>query len=72
MGIAAEDLPHIFDRFYRGKRARQSKIHGTGLGLAIVKEIVELHSGEIEVQSEDGDGSVFKLTFPVNPFEQVP
>jgi PAS domain S-box-containing protein len=61
MGIEAEDLPHIFDRFYRGRNVRQSKIHGTGLGLAIVKEIVNFHNGKIEVESEVGKGSTFTV-----------
>ena len=66
IGIEKEDLPHIFERFYRGRNVRQSKIHGTGLGLAIVKEIVELHDGTLEVKSEYGTGSVFKVILPVN------
>jgi len=65
VGIEAEDLDHIFERFYRGKNVRQSQIHGTGLGLAIVKEIVDLHNGSIEVQSTSGVGSVFKIWLPI-------
>ncbi len=65
MGIPEEDLPHIFDRFYRGKNVRQSSIHGTGLGLAIVREIVDLHRGKIDVQSEIGKGSVFQIWLPI-------
>jgi signal transduction histidine kinase len=65
MGIDAEDLPHIFDRFYRGRNVRQSDIPGTGLGLAIVKEIVDLHEGELEVQSESGKGSTFRVNLPI-------
>ncbi|MCS7248519.1 MAG: ATP-binding protein [Anaerolineales bacterium] len=64
IGIPEEDLPHIFERFYRGKLVRQSKVPGTGLGLAIVKEIVELHNGQIEVESEVGRGSVFRIYLP--------
>lgn len=64
IGISEEDLPHIFERFYRGRSVRQSKVHGTGLGLAIVKEIVELHNGHIEVESKVGVGSVFRLYIP--------
>jgi PAS domain S-box-containing protein len=66
IGIEKEDLPHIFERFYRGRNVRQSKIHGTGLGLAIVKEIVELHDGSLEVNSEYGIGSEFKVILPEN------
>lgn len=64
IGIGEEDLPHIFERFYRGRSVRQSKVHGTGLGLAIVKEIVELHNGHIEVESKVGVGSIFRLYIP--------
>jgi signal transduction histidine kinase len=70
IGIAQEDLPHIFDRFYRGHQVRQSGIHGTGLGLAIVKEIVERHNSEISIMSQVGSGSVVKVSFPV--LESVP
>lgn len=64
MGIDPEDQPHLFERFYRGRRVRQSKIHGTGLGLAIVKEIVDLHDSKIEVHSEVDKGSTFSIYFP--------
>jgi len=65
IGIESGDLPHIFERFYRGQGVRQSKIHGTGLGLSIVKEIVELHDGRIEINSEYGKGSTFKIMLPI-------
>lgn len=65
MGIDPEDKNHIFERFYRGQRVRQTKVHGTGLGLAIVKEIVDLHESKIEVQSEVGNGSTFIVQFPL-------
>ncbi len=56
-GIASDDLPHLFERFYRGHEARQRDIPGTGLGLAIVKEIVDLHHGTIVVDSQVGEGT---------------
>lgn len=65
IGIDTQDLPHIFERFYRGRNVRQSEMHGTGLGLAIVKEIVDFHGGEIKVQSEPGKGSYFQVWLPV-------
>ncbi len=65
MGIEDEDLPHLFDRFYRGRKVSQSKIPGTGLGLAIVKEIMDLHHGKVEVRTEKGQGSTFSLQLPV-------
>ncbi len=64
MGINREDLPHIFDRFYRGQSVSQTNISGTGLGLAIVKEIVEIHHGEVHVESDPDQGSTFTVTFP--------
>lgn len=64
MGIPEEELAHIFERFYRSPRVRDSGIQGTGLGLAIVKEIVTLHGGGIEVESLAGKGSTFRVWLP--------
>ena len=65
IGIPAEDLPFIFDRFYRADRARTRAAGGTGLGLAIVKYMIEALGGKIEVQSNVGIGSTFTITFPI-------
>ncbi|MCA9958242.1 MAG: GAF domain-containing protein [Anaerolineales bacterium] len=65
IGIHPDDYDYLFDRFYRGQHTGQSNIPGTGLGLAIVKEIVDLHEGEILVQSELGKGATFKVWLPV-------
>ncbi len=65
LGITTEDLPHIFERFYRSSEARQTQSTGTGLGLAITREIVELHKGTINVTSELGQGSVFTVRLPL-------
>jgi two-component system, OmpR family, phosphate regulon sensor histidine kinase PhoR len=64
-GIAAEDLPHIFERFYRGRPTQQTDVPGTGLGLAIVQEIVELHQGRIEVTSQADQGTTFGIWLPI-------
>jgi len=65
IGISAEDLPRIFDKFYRVKNAQTRKITGTGLGLPIVKGIVEAHLGSIEVESQPGIGSKFRVYLPL-------
>ena len=63
--ISAQDLPHIFDRFYRGQNAQHADEHGTGLGLAICKEIVEYHEGTITVESSAEAGTIFQIKLPV-------
>jgi two-component system phosphate regulon sensor histidine kinase PhoR len=70
IGIEPEDLPNIFDRFYRGRQVSQSKITGTGLGLSIVKEIVEIHEGCIDVESEVCNGTTFSVWLPAKPIQQ--
>jgi len=64
-GIDKEHLPKIFNRFYRVDKGRSRNEGGTGLGLAIVKHIVQYHGGKIEVESQRGKGTVFKITLPV-------
>lgn len=61
-GIAKEDLPHIFERFYKVDESRENE--GTGLGLTLAKQIIEAHGGEIEVESVEGEGSQFSFTIP--------
>jgi signal transduction histidine kinase len=63
-GIPKEDLPHIFERFYRVERSRSRKSGGTGLGLAIAREIVEAFGGRIEIKSKLGEGTTFIITLP--------
>lgn len=66
-GIPAEDLPHIWERFYRVEKSRSRALGGTGLGLAIAKEIIETHGGRVGVTSEVGRGSTFWFTLPAVP-----
>jgi two-component system phosphate regulon sensor histidine kinase PhoR len=65
IGIPAEHLPRIFERFYRVDTSRSRQVGGTGLGLAIVKHVMNIHNGSVAVQSEEGKGSTFTLIFPV-------
>jgi len=66
-GIVAEELPRIFERFFRGTNTGQARASGSGLGLAIVRSIVDMHSGEIDVQSMTGQGTAFRITLPRAP-----
>lgn len=64
-GIAAEDLPFVFERFYRADKSRSRVTGGAGVSLAIVKQLVEAHGGQIVVESEVGQGTRFTFTLPV-------
>jgi two-component system sensor histidine kinase SenX3 len=64
LGIAADELPHIFEPFYRGSEATAAQIHGNGLGLSLVKNIVEAHNGKVDVNSVQGKGSTFMIYLP--------
>ena len=75
MGISAEDLPHVFERFYRGDKSRHrgTEVSGNGLGLSICQSIVAAHGGVIRVETLSGVGSTFEICLPsparVNPCE---
>jgi len=66
IGIAPEDLDRIFDRFYQAHAGQQSIQPGTGIGLSLARELVELHGGRIEVESEKGRGSRFRVALPLS------
>jgi len=65
IGIPEDEIPYIFDRFFRGTGPRQMQVPGTGLGLAIVKEVVEMHEGFVTLESEVGKGSTFMVWLPI-------
>ncbi|MBC2724820.1 MAG: cell wall metabolism sensor histidine kinase WalK, partial [Desulfosporosinus sp.] len=60
-----EDIPHIFESFYRGEKSRSPMYGGTGLGLAISKSIVEAHQGKLWVESNEGQGSTFSFSLKI-------
>jgi signal transduction histidine kinase len=63
-GILAAELPHIFERFFRGTNVGEARASGSGLGLAIARSIVDMHGGQIEVASKIGEGSAFTVRLP--------
>jgi PAS domain S-box-containing protein len=66
-GIPPAELPRLFDRFHQVRNSRGRSVEGTGIGLALVKELVRLHDGQIEVQSEEGAGTTFRVSLPLGP-----
>lgn len=63
-GIPEEDIPYIWERFYKADKSHSRHIPGTGLGLAIGKEIIRMHKAKVQVQSKVGKGTAFVITFP--------
>lgn len=66
-GIAPEDLPHVFERFWRAEKSRSRRTGGSGLGLSIVRQFVEAHGGTVTADSEPGSGAVFTVRLPRRP-----
>jgi signal transduction histidine kinase len=64
IGIPSDELPRIFDEFFRGEKAKQTVQQGTGLGMTIAKRVVDMHGGRIDVESEVGRGTTFRVTLP--------
>jgi signal transduction histidine kinase len=71
IGIPADKLPHVFERFYQVDGSTTRRFGGTGLGLAIVKQIVESHGGQIGVRSKQTEGSCFYFTIPKAPGQPI-
>ena len=71
-GIPAEDLPHIFERFYQGRRQARNAVAGSGLGLALAKKVVEAHGGRIWVESDFGKGTTVRIVLPLSRLGDVP
>lgn len=69
-GIAAKDLPYIFERFYRAEKSRNSATGGSGIGLSIVKKIIEDHGGKIWATSKESSGTT--MYFVIRKYQEVP
>jgi signal transduction histidine kinase len=63
-GIDPAELPFVFDRFYRGAQANESRAAGSGLGLSIVRSVVEMHNGRVEISSSPGSGTQVLVSLP--------
>lgn len=64
-GIASEDLPHVFERFWRSEKSRNRQTGGSGIGLALVKQLVESHGGRVSVESAPASGATFRIVLPI-------
>ena len=66
LGIDADDLPHVFKPFYRGRRAVDAQIRGSGVGLSVVHKVVEAHGGEARIERRSGGGTVLTIDLPLS------
>jgi signal transduction histidine kinase len=64
IGIDAADLPHIFEPFYRGRRAVDAQVRGSGVGLSVVQHVIQTHGGDVHVESRGGEGTTFTIVVP--------
>jgi signal transduction histidine kinase len=65
IGIDASDLPHVFEPFYRGRRAVDAQIRGSGVGLSVVRKVVDAHGGDVGIASREGGGTTLTIELPV-------
>jgi PAS domain S-box-containing protein len=72
IGISADDMPHLFEQFYRGTPTLERTVKGFGIGLSVCKELVEAHGGDIWAESTPGEGSTFTFTLPQTPVADAP
>ncbi|RPJ02617.1 MAG: sensor histidine kinase [Chloroflexi bacterium] len=72
MGIPADDLPHIFNEFFRAKNAKNSQVMGTGIGLSTVRTLVERYQGQITLESDEGQGTTVRVSLPLAPDQTPP
>jgi len=66
LGIDADDLPHIFKAFFRGRRALDAQVRGSGVGLSVVRHVVDAHNGRIGVDSRPGEGTTVTVDLPAS------
>jgi signal transduction histidine kinase len=64
-GFAPGDLPHVFEPFYRGRRAKEEQVQGSGLGLSLVKKIADAHGGRVEAANRAGGGAAVRMWLPL-------
>src|SRR5438034_9688255 len=71
LGIDADDLPHVFKPFHRGRRAVEAQIRGTGVGLSVVRRVIDVHHGDVRIDSRPGEGTTVIIDLPVSEASEV-